>query len=207
MAKPAEQLSAAELATREKPKRVRLFVALNAPADLQKTLGEIGREAADLEIRWTPAEQLHLTLKFLGYIDERLVGEIQSALENACRAAAASSLRAAGLGCFPNANRPRILWAGIEGNLEGLLDLQSRVEAAVSKWVEPEARPFSAHLTLARIKELRPASRIALKDLLHRHAETRFGQWEARQVDLMQSVPGRSGSIYRSLGSIPLRPS
>jgi 2'-5' RNA ligase len=187
--------------------RLRLFVAINLPPDVQSALGAIQQEAPDLSrnVRWALLEQLHLTLKFLGPIDAALVPEIEVALSVAVKNSSVMTLRAEGIGCFPNPNRPRILWAGIAGELDRLLDLQSRVEKALNRWVEPEKRPYAGHVTLARITELPSTGRSLLKGLLVRYAGSGFGKWQATKVDLMQSVLSSRGSVYKCLASITLR--
>jgi 2'-5' RNA ligase len=187
-------------------KRLRLFVAVNFPSEIQKNLNAIRGEAPEVarEVRWTKPEQVHLTLKFLGSMDPASVGEIERALTAAVRDVSVMTLRAEGIGCFPDAHRPRILWAGIAGDVDVLLNLQSRVDEALCPWAEPEKRSYAAHITLGRFKGVGPATRRSLKGLLERDVARDFGEWQVQQIDLMQSLLTGAGSSYKCLASMQL---
>lgn len=132
---------------------LRLFLALDLPEEHR---AEIGRRAAGLEkslpaARWVPAENLHLTLRFLGSTEEAAVPGLVEALRPAFAAGEPLELRVTGAGTFPPGRPARVAWVGIEGG-RGLLDLQRRVAEAAAETLglEPERRPFHPHATLAR---------------------------------------------------------
>lgn len=135
--------------------RFRLFVAIDIPEELRRAVADTtrGLRAELASARWTPIENQHVTLKFLGSVDVARVEEMASA----CAAAAGSSdplsLVVAGMGAFPSRKRARVLWAGIEdpgGSLGALaIELERRFEEL---GFPPEKRDFTAHLTLARFK-------------------------------------------------------
>ena len=190
------------------PKKIRLFIAINLPKGIKDAIGDCRRKLASQldgrSVRWTRSEQLHITLKFIGYVTEDFVAEITNVMTTACQGTGPLRLRAEGLGCFPRVRSPRVFWVGISGNIEPLLALQKRIDASTEQWAEPEEREFTPHLTLARLKEPRPMDVRAIVSFVERNQAAHFGEWEARQVDLMQSVLSPSGATYCCLASVPL---
>ena len=97
---------------------------------------------------------IHLTLKFLGNIDPHLVDNLLEAMRRSAQGSSPFRLQLSGLGLFPNAKEPWVLWVGVDGDLDPLRGLQERVEEAVVKLGFPrESRPFSPHLTLGRVHD------------------------------------------------------
>ncbi len=137
----------------------RLFIAIFPPArmvaGLQAAAAELQKGIKARAVRWTRPEQIHLTLSFLGATATARLAEMESALQAACAGHRRHAVRVAGLGCFPNANRPRILWAGLAGDLRPLEELKKAMDAgfAARGWVG-EDRAFHAHLTIGRVAEL-----------------------------------------------------
>src|SRR3954469_1378663 len=108
----------------EKPRRLRLFVAINLPEEVKLRVAELQAEARQTlrkSVRWTRPEQLHLTLKFLAHLDEEVVPDLSAALARACTGVRAFALRAETVGCFPRPSSPRVVWVGICGDLPPLL--------------------------------------------------------------------------------------
>jgi 2'-5' RNA ligase len=187
----------------------RLFVGIFPPASivtrLQAVVAALEKGLPARAIRWTRPEQVHLTLHFLGAIETGRIPEIESALVAACGGHRRSRVRVAGLGCFPNPRRPRILWAGLAGNLRPVEGLQKAVEAGfLAAGFPGEDRPFHPHLTIGRVPELNVAGREQLAAALAGEQERDFGEWEAGRVDLMESVLSPQGAAYSALKSIAL---
>ncbi len=184
---------------------MRLFVALNLP---DRERAGIHRAAASLRestlpVRWVPAENLHVTLAFLGEVDEGRVDPVGQALRWVGAQHAPLTLEVGGVGAFPTPRRPRVLWIGAEGG-SALRALQRGVQAALEPLgFAPDERSFHPHVTLGRAR---------------RHAGPRdFGEFAAmaetvdyRQrvgigtVDLMQSRGSPSGVRYRAMLRCPL---
>jgi 2'-5' RNA ligase len=187
----------------------RLFVAIFPPAHivarLQAAVAELGRGIPARAIRWTRPGQIHLTLNFLGAIATARVPEIQSAVRAACDGHRRHTVRATGLGCFPNRSRPRILWAGLAGDLRPAENLKKAMDAALlACGCVGEDRPFHPHLTIGRVAELNAAGRRELAEALVREQGRDFGEWEAGSVELMESVLSPQGAAYCLLQSILL---
>jgi 2'-5' RNA ligase len=185
---------------------IRAFIAINLPDEVRAKLERQHRSLkAALPgdgIRWTPPGQIHLTLKFLGDVPSSSVDGLRAAVERGCRGTAPFSLRARGLGVFPGAQRPRILWAGVEGELDVLGELQERIENETGRWREREARRFQPHLTVARIKILPPGRGLALQKKLAGAAD--FGTWRVEGVGLMRSHLSASGVTHETLAGFKL---
>ena len=127
----------------------RLFVAIDLPPEIKKELGAIsfGLPGA----RWVDADQLHLTLRFIGEVDGGLYRDIKEMLATVTMVPFA--LRLQGLGHFPPRKRPRVLWVGIEAN-DLLMRLRGRIESTLIRGgLEPEGRKYSPHITIARLQD------------------------------------------------------
>ncbi|MBU0508112.1 RNA 2',3'-cyclic phosphodiesterase [bacterium] len=177
---------------------MRLFVAIDLPdvwkntlAEPEASIGWLGRG-----IRWVEPRGMHLTLKFLGEIEESRLTEIETALRGACAGIVSFTIRLKGTGVFPNPKRPHIFWAGIEAPAE-LLDLQSRIDTAMQRsGFDKDDHPFRPHLTLARIKD--PAGKNRMTEaFLNFKLESESSV--VREVLLMRSHLSREGARYEAL--------
>ena len=180
---------------------IRLFVALDLPPDvihsLEKLLAALRPTA---RLAWSPLANLHITTKFIGWWPEERLEDVKTALADV-PGPGPLAIGIRGLGFFPNPRAPRVFWCGIEATgLDRLAADTDRATAALG--VESENRPFSPHLTLARIKEridMRP-----LNDAIAALSSLDFGRYEARSFFLYRSQPGPKGSIYTKLAEFPL---
>jgi 2'-5' RNA ligase len=194
----------------------RLFIALELPRTLIDSIARTQndlkrsfstREAAHVA-RWVKPDGIHLTLKFLGDVPTEQVGALKLALSEAVRDSTSISLTAEGLGCFPNARQPRVLWVGLRGDLDALMALWQSVEARIAPLGYPaEERGFSPHLTLARAA--RNASRneiAALGEIAGKATVGTLGSWRAESVSLMRSQLRPEGAIYTQVAKVMLEP-
>ena len=181
---------------------LRLFTGIAATEDINSRLDELVRRLKPLApIRWSPAANFHITTKFIGPWPESRLEDLRGALSG-LMGAGKFVIAIRGLGFFPSAKRPRIFWAGVEGG-EPLANLASDIEQACTKLsVKVEKKPYSPHLTLARIEP--PAKLDALHEALERMPSPEFGDFEATAFHLYLSRPGRGGSVYTSLAEFPL---
>lgn len=190
-------------------KSIRSFVAIELPAEFKAALGSVEdnlRAGHYPFVKWVNPSGIHLTLKFLGNIDPEKTIDITSALTEVAHRAFPFHLELGGLGVFPNLRRPRVVWVGIEGDIERLAALQKEVESALVPLGFPaESRPFSAHLTLARLREgISPGERENFGELVGStafHSELAF---EVNAIRLMRSQLSPTGAIYHCLAVIAL---
>jgi 2'-5' RNA ligase len=155
------------------------------------------------EVRWINRDSLHLTLKFLGAVDDAKVPAIQTALKQAFAPLTAFTISCRGLGVFPDIRRPRVLWAGLEGG--ALAELAQAAEAALAPQGFPrEERQFRPHLTIGRWREGARGGD-ALRGELERWRHHDFGASAIDEAVLFQSVLKRGGAEYTPVKIFPLR--
>jgi 2'-5' RNA ligase len=156
--------------------------------------------AVSPQTRWVRAENLHLTLKFIGEVPEAKLGAIRSALAGV-RSDLPVALDFRGLGFFPNEKHPRVFWAGVETS-PNLKILAAEIENAMQKiGIPQESRPFSPHLTLARFEPPRLAEQ--LRAGIQEHEARDFGSLRASQFHLIESKLKSSGAEYTTVESFP----
>ena len=198
----------AEEGAGEKPKKIRAFIALKTPAiwdaALRKLQEELKGKLRSKAFKWTKPEQIHITMRFFGYILPEEVEAVRKRMEEVVRGHAAFSLRCEGLGCFPTLRRPRVLWVGIAGDTVALETLQASVTVATRDFGEPpEDRTFRAHLTLARIQQAERSAIEGLEKALERGL-TIEAEWRVKELILMQSHLSPHGARYERVASWPL---
>lgn len=181
---------------------MRLFVAIDLPQDILDALARLVNRLRPLaRISWTRPETWHLTTKFIGEWPEDRLAEIEGALRGLA-ALGPIPIEVRGLGFFPNARAPRVFWAGVEAP-ESLRQLARDTEQALTLLgIQRERRPYSPHLTLARIKE--PVRLEGLHEAISRLPSTRFGAFRADRFCLYRSTLQPSGAMYRRLAEFAL---
>jgi 2'-5' RNA ligase len=148
------------------------------------------------------AENLHVTLRFLGSVEEGALPDVREALEEAAEGTAPFTVTLGGLGGFPSPRAPRVIWAGVATGGEALAALYGRLETALARRaIPPEERPFHAHVTLGRAREPRGAG--ALGTVLEERREA-FGEVVVDAIHLMRSELDPSGARYSVLARVPL---
>jgi len=181
---------------------MRLFVGIDLPYEVRRNLElllQMLRPKADLQ--WSPPSNLHITTKFIGEWPEEDLDFLKEALAG-IPVPGEFRVDIQGLGWFPDERNPRVFWAGIRGG-ESLPQLaRSTEDACESLGIPRENRPYSPHLTLARIR--RPADLAPLRRTLETLPSDHFGRFTASQFHLYESKLRPGGSIYTKLASFPL---
>ncbi|MBM3942561.1 MAG: RNA 2',3'-cyclic phosphodiesterase [SAR202 cluster bacterium] len=188
---------------------VRAFIAVDvSPAARQSLTALITelRKAIPRGVRWVEPDNIHLTLKFMAALEPRQVQQVLAALTVAVQGIQSFPLRLHALGAFPNGRQPRVIWAGLEGNLQELKRLQEQVEQEVAHLGLPqEHRPFSPHLTLGRVREDAPPEvRGRIGTALIATSLAAAAPWQVEEVRLVRSVLTPKGAVYTTLGSVTL---
>ena len=161
-----------------------------------------GLRAHATDVAWVAESNLHITLKFLGQVDEPRVAALADALRRALGDLPAFDVGVRGLGAFPSPTRPRVLWAGLEDAAGALTKVARRVDACCGDLGFPrESREFAAHVTLGRVREPR-GRQPALAGVLARGAD--FGRLRVQRVSLMRSELSPRGARYSELAAAPL---
>ena len=189
----------------------RLFIALEIPSNILDQLSALQNQLKDKTpartVRWIRPEGIHLTLKFLGDVPASSQARLERAVAKAAENHASFTLTATQLGCFPNLNRPRVVWVAIQQDLAALSALRDAIEKHVAPLGYPtDKRPFNPHLTLGRIQRTahhndiqRVANLITETGYTHRHS------WPVNDVHLIRSELKPTGAEYTSLFRSPLR--
>jgi 2'-5' RNA ligase len=184
---------------------MRSFIAINLPSSIKAEIGEIIARLrnAGPPARWVPAANLHVTVKFLDEISDDQVKPLIGAITAASNQTHPFELRLGGFGFFPNERKSRVFWIGIESGFETLRELARSVDHETAPLgFEPEKRPFSAHITLARFREPVPAGQLAVAAS---HLDYHSEPINVNGIDLMRSILSPKGAAYSVLGSVPLR--
>ena len=190
---------------------VRAFIAIDLPEILQERLRALDRKLRPqfegLPLHWVPVENIHLTLKFLGDVSQDNLKSIAEVLQKECATAAPFEVHVEGLGLFPNAQRPRVIWVGVSGG-EPMLTLQQSLEAGLAQLgYAPERRPFSPHLTLGRIQRKADArQKKQVADIIAQHDVGLLGTAVADEVALFKSELNPDGAVYTKLAVARLNP-
>ncbi len=178
---------------------IRVFVGIALPEDLRLRLA--GLCAGVPGAKWVAPENLHLTLRFIGEVEEWLAEDLDAALARI--RAPAFALTFDRIDAFGSRRRPRMLWAGVERN-PALERLHGGVEAAVTRQgLDPESRKFMPHATLARLKGTAPAR---LGAYLSAHGGFRHGPVPVDRFTLYSSRLGKAGAVYREEATYALQP-
>jgi 2'-5' RNA ligase len=166
--------------------------------------GEIERlRASSGAVAWVAPENLHVTLKFLGHVEPSLLEQVAAALAGVAPRHPGFDLEIRGLGAFPGPSRPRVIWAALGTGISALATLAAGVETGLGAvGVPPEARPFSAHMTLGRVRQ--PGREAGLAAALVAGATLTFGRFRVDELVLMRSDLSGRGARYTRIGTWPL---
>lgn len=176
---------------------MRLFTALELSNEVIRALEDLlDRLRPTADINWSPPANLHITTRFIGEWPEARLPELRAALET-LPGHPPIPVHVRNLGYFPNPHAPRVFWAGVEAPPD-LAALASQTDAALDRLgLPPEGRPFSPHLTLARIKTRVPME--SLRQAVAALPTLDFGSFTAESFFLYQSRLNPRGSVYTQL--------
>lgn len=187
--------------------KIRSFIAIPLPEEIQSAAGRMIQrlEPAASGIKWVAAENLHLTLKFLGDVDNRELIDVCKAMRHCCRGVEPFSLQFKGIGGFPDLQRARVVWAGVTDQSNALFDLaQSIDEKMADLRFKREFRDYQPHLTLGRLKK---GSRVSDEFVRTAQAESQtvLGSMQVQQVHLCGSFLESGGPTYNVMDHVDLR--
>jgi len=174
---------------------IRAFIALELSDVLKRHIsGYIAiLDKKNDRIRWVRPEGMHITLKFLGDIDQKMIGPISTRLDEIMRGYDVLSLEAAGFGAFPSINKARVVWLGLKGDTDSLSDIAVSVDRACSEiGFSLEKRRFNAHITLGRLK---------VPSVVNLEMQTEGVNFAVNAVNLYQSELLKTGAHYTVLHS------
>jgi len=187
-------------------KRLRTFVAVDLGKVIRDRLVSLQERLAQsgAPVKWVEIENLHVTLLFLGEVDERDVPAVCLAVAEACKAHAPFSIAVETVGCFPNPRRPRTLWAGIGAGTQQLCALHDALEPPLLDLgcYRREERKYTPHVTIGRARTERSSN--ALSGALAKHAGWKAGEVPVRELLILSSELTPDGPIYTVLSRASL---
>ncbi|MCP4581416.1 MAG: RNA 2',3'-cyclic phosphodiesterase [candidate division Zixibacteria bacterium] len=184
--------------------KIRTFIAIELPSGLKQDADKLIVTLKPIAegVRWVRAANLHFTLRFLGDIGQDQVAGLAEKLRENLSPLKPFPLKLSGLGCFPNMNRPRVIWLGGAGDMEALQNLAYQVESACRDCGLGKAdKKFSAHLTIGRIKNPR-----GLEPFIERLTKVDFesDEFEVGEVVIFKSDLSPRGPTYTPMAKIPI---
>jgi len=190
--------------------QVRCFIAIGLPEEVKAGLVQLQAQLKSGDqpgVKWVDPYGIHLTLKFLGNVAMDRIDGITGAIGKAAQGVSPFRLKVEGLGVFPNLRRVQVVWVGMSGEVDRLVQLQQRIESNLAELgFAPEGRRFTPHLTLARLRD-----RVSLderQEFGQLIADTKFEAaytFNVSAINLMRSQLTREGAIYSRISSVELK--
>jgi len=184
---------------------MRAFIALRLPENILSSINKIQEDLKQyrLPVRWVRPENIHLTLKFFGNINESETEIIGIAMCDCAGCCSPLALSAKGIGVFPSVVRPRVIWAGFSGQISLLLSFQDALEKRLEKsGFKKEERPFKGHLTIGRFKDRVNSEKLI--EALRKHEDFNTDLFNAGEIILFKSDLLPAGPVYTELLKVPL---
>lgn len=181
--------------------KMRAFIAIELSDEIKSALAQIQSHLkyAGADVKWVEKDNIHLTIKFLGEIDEKKCEKVKAALAEVVKSAKSFEISLKDIGVFPKIEFPRVIWASLDKGAKESAELAAKVDEALSKLgFDKETRPFAAHLTIGRVRS--PKNKEALKEKIQSYAlpSTPYTQF-IPSIILFQSTLTPKGSIYAKL--------
>ena len=188
---------------------VRSFIDIDLPAGVRAELTSLEDKLKARRhpfVKWVDPENIHLTLKFLGDVASDSMPQIVEAMSRLAKSHSTFKLQVAGTGAFPNWQRPQVVWVGVGGELDRLNSLQKGLESVLSPLGFPsESRPFSAHLTVGRLRDrVTPDDRRRFAGFAQTVEFKTSLSFEVSTIRLMRSQLTPAGPIYSELAAAKL---
>ena len=183
-------------------RRIFIAVKVDAGENLKSMISTFKSSLKGENIKWVKPENIHVTLAFLGDTEEDKIKIVCSLLQMNCTGFGESGFLLKGMGVYKNLREPRVIWAGIQ-----LADNLGRLYNVITTGLKKEGfnveeRPFSPHLTIGRIKSLRPQTN--LKILLEKYQDVEIQKVLLNEVILYESILKPTGPIYKPISIIKL---
>lgn len=186
--------------------RIRTFIAIDIGDAVRQRAIALQQKLATTtsDVKWVEPENIHVTLLFLGEVDDRELPSVCRAVAASCKQLMPFTIDIEGVGCFPNPRRPRILWIGVGEGAEELVTLHDALEAPLLDLgcYRREERKYTPHLTLGRVKSDRPSDDLA--GILAKQTAWHGGTVPVDEVLVMSSELRSSGPVYAVLSRAPL---
>jgi RNA 2',3'-cyclic 3'-phosphodiesterase len=189
--------------------RIRAFIAVQFPSGLKGRLGDFQSRLKGSRqnfVKWVDPKLMHLTLKFLGDQGPDKIEVVKKVLAASAASCRPFTLSTGPTGCFPNPKNLRIFWLGLEGEIDRLVSLHKGIEDGLAKeGFPPENRPFTAHLTLARLRdECTMQERASFASLIQSARFEPAVSFAVERITLMKSTLTPRGPLYNRVAEFEL---
>ncbi|MFH2045062.1 MAG: RNA 2',3'-cyclic phosphodiesterase [Pseudomonadota bacterium] len=187
------------------PDTIRAFIAFELPENILSFINNIQKDLKQFgfPVRWVKPDNIHLTLHFFGNIDKSDVEHIKVAVGDCVKSFSHINLSVKGIGVFPSITRPRVIWAGISGEIPLLLSLHNTLEKRLEEFgFKIEERPFQAHLTMGRFKG--KVNNGKLIEAIRKYQNFDPEVFTAKEIILFNSNLKPEGAVYTELLNVPL---
>jgi 2'-5' RNA ligase len=188
------------------PRRIRTFIAVELSPNVKSRAAKLidDLRGADADVNWVQAQQMHLTLKFLGDVPDTETPDVCRVVEKVAAAHEPFEIMFRGLGAFPNAQHPRTLWIALADGGQELKSLQAAIDEALKTELgyAKEQRGFHPHLTIGRVKHEPPGGE--LERLIEQHAEFEADLAVVDEVVTFASFPGPKGPTHDAMSRAEL---
>lgn len=186
---------------------IRSFLAFELPPEIREKIGAVSRELQKtrMPVRWVKVENIHLTMIFLGSVNEDAIDEIKEKVHLVVNRFSTIRTRLNGVGVFPHWRKPRVIWVGLNGEIETLSNLRDQLQSELKVLgLREEKRPFRPHLTIGRFKD-RADRDEELKSILDRHHDITSNLHHLNELILFKSDLKPAGPVYTRMATWPLR--
>lgn len=185
----------------------RIFVAIDISEEARfitkNYLDNLRNSFTDLRVGWEKAEKLHITLKFLGDIEEKQLIKLNEAIKIIAQKINKFSISINKTGVFPNAKKARVLWLGLKDESDNLMIMHQLLETElISLGFAKEEKKFTPHLTIARIREPNKAEKLVEKHLSNNFEPIKF---QVSEIVIYESILAPTGSTYQKIKTIELK--
>jgi 2'-5' RNA ligase len=183
---------------------MRTFIAIELPLEIKETLARLQEQLkkSGADVKWVKPDNIHLTLKFLGEIEDKKLSKLNQILQDTMKDKTGFTMRLSSIGAFPSINSPRVVWMGIDKGDSQIKEIAEDLEQGISKLGIPkEDRPFSSHITIGRLRTAQNRERLVkdLKDLKDLNKLNENLEFPVTKITLLKSTLTPKGPIYEVL--------
>lgn len=186
--------------------KIRSFLAFELPLEIKNTVARVSGELrqSSLNARWVKVDNIHLTVVFMGNIETEDIPAIARGVQEVCQTFGPFDLSLKGIGCFPSRRNPRVLWLGLDGDLEPMSEFRDALQEHLTGFgIKEEKRKFKPHLTLGRFRK---PKRMDFKEdqLLSKYEDLSSSVYSLKELILFKSDLKPTGAVYTKVEAWPL---
>ena len=185
---------------------IRSFVAFDLSPEIGKIMARVSEELrkSSLDVRWVKVENIHLTVVFMGNINEANITPIGDVVQEVCLSSGPFDVSLKGLGSFPNPKNPRVLWIGLDGDLERMALFRDDLQKRLTPFgIKEETRRFKPHLTLGRFRRYKRGDP-QLNEIIRRYNDLTDSFFSLKELSMFRSDLKPGGAEYTKLKAWPL---